>query len=1746
MADPGQAAAQAAPQYDLTLDDHQFLAEEGGGYTWEDVEFLEEEGGSVDPALRNLLELEAGESTAISEGMPTQADPGEDPGEQLMSMPQEPQRPEQLMSLDPGAMVTWGGDAESRIHVPEALPSFSQQPAAPPAPPEPTQPTQMGVAQDPRIAGYTQAPGLPPAGEPIWVTKMMENAKQQWVDFQDVPPSVRRQMLEVAADVTIAMRKKASANTMKRIKRDFGHLIFLNRGYGPKGLKSQLVDSNEMFLDAIKEGASKQEAEDIRLKAIERNRVIREGEVYEEPFRYESLDNFLAETWLKNPWLRGEEEGGVIPWFKAPLKTREIVYGLSRASFSARAHEKAVTEHKSTLEHIGFYLGFAPRYVQGLVAKGLGHDSMDAVLAAHMYGEHGKTGDAIASVVPEIVDEVKRGLWPVEEVKEDAQERMRAGQYREYRPQYKRRVLTADEDLALEKKAKMLVALAAEISIDPMWFVGFGATSATKAALGQVAKAARVGKAATLEGVKEAAKLAQIPWKQAKTIALQESKIINKKIMDEAREILSETGSLNEARKRIKIMLGKYAHPEAVKYIDEVVREAWGKQGLTFRIPFLVEGAPLPHWSPLSAESLASYRASMRLMNGLVRRGVIQKADALFDTGLLSKFGVKAGDAETFQQDVLFKVRETLAKSVIPNYRYSAGRKMDWAADDAASRLLDDLFGGAPIEAAGPMSREMKGLQTEIDDLYEQAQNIEGALKVPAPKKTTARQAAKRIEDLENKRSVIEADIAERKVMIERLVPAQKLAKFSDDIMQGKRMRLSRHLGNILLIENKPMRSSAIRRFRKRLLKEMGDDALIEFDPVLRTLDEGKWPEKMAERGHELAPVEALREARFDAVEAEQLLNSYASTLDASIRTIGIAGKPMAKELNRMVPEITIDPKTKKMTLTGKQIPERELAGRLLQTLGKDFMDLLPENILKTFPEEDLFRINQVVTFAADEFAVMAEDLMRQGVDMKLVDDYYPGIYKHLDNIIPDTGPMASKLGGGPVGMNPMMHKNLSSSQATAMGLKPERDVLKMVMARRLAHEQAIAHTKMIHEVLGTMPPKAHGMPMPANMLSVKGPDGKTVRFSLGREIDDLTEVARGEEAVLHWRKPEMKKGKWTGNWVEQDYAVSREIKDGLELAMHGLTNTSSPIGRQVASINAWFRGVLTSPNPGYHLRNAMSNTVLAWMAGVRDPSHYAHAFMATLAESSPAALKRVDDMIASLTKAGKTVEAENLSRFRRFRQWTNDQVAFELPNGQTITYGEFRTLAENNGVMNKGFSSVDLSAGLDAELKWASSPAGMRVLGFMGIGGAAKGAIPGAAVGAAVGAPGLGAAVGALGGALGPNSLLMRLGRNTGEFIENQARMAVFAQQIKSGVSPRVAAAHVDKYLYNYRNITEMEKGARQIFLFYTWMRKNMPRMVEELGTRPGRISAGTVKLQQVGSRVSAKDWEDARTEYRKRYYAKMGGIPLPGKTKGGLSMLALDLPWRDLNMLDLNAEDLMSQLQSMTTPILQVGVNAIAEALDKNLYGFGKGKTWVGNELVEAPGWLADYMPGEAMLPGQKKSGSGFKKQLGFEKRPDAILSAKFGKAVFKEYMPEHVGWWFNQIPMMAFASKFTGEDLTKEEMRAYQAMSYVFGWRTLLFDETASQEQNMFEVGEGVRREAPGRITTKRRKRSPAQDARITQMMLDYKKRKAAGELQPQVGGQWMTPTMEWPGGKAEWPETTEQIRSKALRAMQRGGK
>lgn len=81
--------------------------------------------------------------------------------------------------------------------------------------------------------------------------------------------------------------------------------------------------------------------------------------------------------------------------------------------------------------------------------------------------------------------------------------------------------------------------------------------------------------------------------------------------------------------------------------------------------------------------------------------------------------------------------------------------------------------------------------------------------------------------------------------------------------------------------------------------------------------------------------------------------------------------------------------------------------------------------------------------------------------------------------------------------------------------------------------------------------------------------------------------------------------------------------------------------------------------------------------------------------------------------------------------------------------------------------------------------------------------------------------------------------GRKVSSNIENLARGAQYQGLIRQGYSPEMAARQIDKYHFNYGDLTPFErKVMKRAVPFYTFARKNLPLQMETLATRPAAFS--------------------------------------------------------------------------------------------------------------------------------------------------------------------------------------------------------------------------------------------------------------------------------------------------------------------
>lgn len=85
----------------------------------------------------------------------------------------------------------------------------------------------------------------------------------------------------------------------------------------------------------------------------------------------------------------------------------------------------------------------------------------------------------------------------------------------------------------------------------------------------------------------------------------------------------------------------------------------------------------------------------------------------------------------------------------------------------------------------------------------------------------------------------------------------------------------------------------------------------------------------------------------------------------------------------------------------------------------------------------------------------------------------------------------------------------------------------------------------------------------------------------------------------------------------------------------------------------------------------------------------------------------------------------------------------------------------------------------------------------------------------------------------------ILQGGFKMGQTIEDNARVALYIDQLNKGSSFDKAAEHVRKYLFDYGDTSPFEKNvAKRILPFYTWSRKNLPLQLEALATQPDKIN--------------------------------------------------------------------------------------------------------------------------------------------------------------------------------------------------------------------------------------------------------------------------------------------------------------------
>jgi len=125
-----------------------------------------------------------------------------------------------------------------------------------------------------------------------------------------------------------------------------------------------------------------------------------------------------------------------------------------------------------------------------------------------------------------------------------------------------------------------------------------------------------------------------------------------------------------------------------------------------------------------------------------------------------------------------------------------------------------------------------------------------------------------------------------------------------------------------------------------------------------------------------------------------------------------------------------------------------------------------------------------------------------------------------------------------------------------------------------------------------------------------------------------------------------------------------------------------------------------------------------------------------------------------------------------------------------------------------------------------------------------------------------------------------IRSGRSVGTAVENNARLAHFISKLRTLGNADEAARSVRKYLFDYADLTDAERGLKKVAAFYTFMRKNTPLQIAEMGRQPGKFTA----LARAHRNATIDGPEGVYPDWA----VKEGMVPLPG----GKLMVGADLP--------------------------------------------------------------------------------------------------------------------------------------------------------------------------------------------------------------------------------------------------------------
>jgi hypothetical protein len=167
---------------------------------------------------------------------------------------------------------------------------------------------------------------------------------------------------------------------------------------------------------------------------------------------------------------------------------------------------------------------------------------------------------------------------------------------------------------------------------------------------------------------------------------------------------------------------------------------------------------------------------------------------------------------------------------------------------------------------------------------------------------------------------------------------------------------------------------------------------------------------------------------------------------------------------------------------------------------------------------------------------------------------------------------------------------------------------------------------------------------------------------------------------------------------------------------------------------------------------------------------------------------------------------------------------------------------------------------------------------------------------------------------------VINKAGGAAGNAVETNAKLAHYIAKRNEGLTPFEAGESVKKYLFDYQDLTRLEKDVfKRLMPFYTWTRKNIPLQIEALIKDPARQT----KLIKFKNNVEVYSGDDKTNALLPEYMQNASPVFI-GKKDGKVRYIKLEgfLPTADLNRLSEPAQEMLA----LFSPILKAPIEQTA----------------------------------------------------------------------------------------------------------------------------------------------------------------------------------------------------------------------------